>query len=240
MPETHWSLIGRAEDGNTVMRHQALSELLRRYMPALKAHLVVEKRLSHDLAEDILQGFVLDKVLEQSLLAAANRARGLFRNFLLTALDRYATDQRRHNQAGIRHSADAVSLEVIPQDLLARNAPVDDFDIAWARQLLQNTLDLMQAQCQEMQRPEVWDVFNCRVLQPLYDHATPPTYEELVARFGFNSPTQACNALTTGKRMFTRILRSQIGEYETPEAVDAEILDLHKILAQPGARFRPI
>jgi hypothetical protein len=44
---------------------------------------------------------------------------------------------------------------------------------------------------------------------------------------------QAANALVTAKRMFTRILRGVIGEYESDEEeIDSEIDDLHKILAR--------
>ena len=69
-------------------RREALGVLLRRYVPALRAHLVVQKRVPRDAAADLIQGFVCDKVVEQGLLAGADRCKGKFRSFLRTALDR--------------------------------------------------------------------------------------------------------------------------------------------------------
>ena len=63
-PATHWSLVRRA--GSAGDESQALDELLRIYLPALKAHLVGRKRIAPDRAEDLLQGFILSKVLPEA------------------------------------------------------------------------------------------------------------------------------------------------------------------------------
>ncbi len=58
-------------------------------------------------------------------------------------------------------------------------------------------------------------------------------YDDLVRQNGFSSPVRAANALVTAKRMFTRVLRAVISEYQGDEAeIDSEIDDLHKILAR--------
>src|SRR5438477_6642253 len=88
-PSTQWSLVGRAGRTSNEHRRDALGVLLHRYMPALRAHLVLAKRMSADHAEDLLQGFVADKIIEKNLLAQAEQARGRFRSFLLAALNHY-------------------------------------------------------------------------------------------------------------------------------------------------------
>src|SRR3954447_1971434 len=98
-PSTQWSLVGRAGHITSEQRRDALGVLLHRYMPALRTHLVVAKRLSPDHADDLLQGFVTDKIIEQNLLAKAQEARGRFRSFLLAALQHYAIAQFRHESA---------------------------------------------------------------------------------------------------------------------------------------------
>src|SRR5687768_2580796 len=88
-PSTHWSLVGSAAQINREKRREALGTLLHRYMPALRAHLVLARRLPADYADDLLQGFVADKVIEQNLLGNADRTKGRFRSFLLAAVKHY-------------------------------------------------------------------------------------------------------------------------------------------------------
>ena len=61
--------------------------------------------------------------------------------------------------------------------------------------------------------------------------AEPVSYEELAAKLHLNSPTQAANLLITGKRMYVRLLRQAVGEYEPAETgISEEIVALQKIL----------
>src|SRR5437763_498542 len=94
-PETSWTAIGEVwAEGPNGPRH-ALGALLKRYMPALRARLVIEKGIAPDKAGDLLSGFTADKILERNLISRADRSRGRFRTFLLTALDRYVVDEHR-------------------------------------------------------------------------------------------------------------------------------------------------
>src|SRR5881394_3079150 len=104
-PTTRWSLVARAcgggggdgGDGLAVdheVRREALATILHRYLPALRAHLLA-KSIAPDRADDLLQAFVADKVIERNLLARADRARGRFRGFLAAALNNYCANQLR-------------------------------------------------------------------------------------------------------------------------------------------------
>src|SRR3954469_23630165 len=92
-PTTHWSLVKKAGCTSGESQRAALVEVLNRYMPALRSHLIYHKRIESHQAEDLLQGFLLSKVIEQDLIGAARQERGRFRSFLLTALDRFAISQ---------------------------------------------------------------------------------------------------------------------------------------------------
>jgi RNA polymerase sigma-70 factor (ECF subfamily) len=235
MPETHWSLIARAENGNTMVRREVLTEVLLRYVPALKAHLVYKKRISPDNADDLLQAFIMDKLLENWIIAVADRSRGRFRTFLLTALDNFVASRQRYDTAAIRNPGDLESLyETTPVGQTLSLG--DEFDVAWARQLLDRAFEQMKLHCQETGRPDLWEVFHARVLAPLFDNAAPLPYGQLIARLGFDSPGQAASVLVTAKRTFIRILRSLVKEYEMDEAVDEEIADLRAILARYSQR----
>ena len=236
-PTTHWSLIGQAGQEDPTLRRAALGEFLTRYLPALKAHLVFRKQIAPGHVEDLLQDFVASKILEQNLLPRVVRGKGKFRTWLLTALDRFVISERRYRMAAKRCPTGPIRLEATEHLPLASAAtPSAAFDQAWAREVLAETLRRMQSECVAAQRPDVWGVFECRVLAPTVANAPPLPYEQLVERFHFASPAQASNVLITAKRMFVRHLRAVVGEYAPDrDSVDEEIRDLQRILAQAGA-----
>lgn len=234
-PPTNWSEVRRAAHPSQVWGEEALAALLSRYRPALKTHLMFAKRLSPEHAEDLLHDFIADKVLRQSLLAGSDPARGRFRTYLLTALDRYTVSAHRRDAAQKRAPEGGfVELEEF-------DAPAGDGeqtaagDVEWARQVIAEALHRAQTECEATGRANFWNMFDVRVVGPLLRGEPPPAYEELVARLGFQSPLQASNALTTAKRIFTRMLREVVAEYaESPEAVETELLELRGILTQAG------
>jgi RNA polymerase sigma-70 factor (ECF subfamily) len=205
-----------------------------RYWPALKGHLVARKGIDPDAAEDLLQGFVTSKILEQGVLARVVRAKGKFRTWLLTALDRYIISQQRYHAAAKRAAPGMVSLDAVPA--VASDAEgADVFDLAWAREVLAEVLRRLEAECMISQRPNLWNLFECRVLAPALDDVPAVPYEQMIKRLGFASREQASNALVTTKRMFLRHLHGVIGEYAASgDAIEEEIQDLHRILAQGG------
>lgn len=232
-PTTHWSLIGAAGQPDEEQRRAVLGELLTRYLPALKAHLVYQKHLAPDDADDLLQSFVARKILEQEVLTQVTPGKGKFRTWLLTVLDRYAISERRYASAERRSTAGTVSLESgVPEQVAVGPTPSEAFDQAWARTVLAEVLLRMHAECTASKRPDLWGVFEGRVLTPTLEGSDALPYEQLVERFSFTSPVQASNALITAKRMFVRLLRDVIGEYAPDRAeTDEEIRDLQLILA---------
>jgi RNA polymerase sigma-70 factor (ECF subfamily) len=230
-PTTHWSLIaGAGTNGSDATTRQALQELLRRYLPALRSHLILRKRIESNRSDDILQAFLTDKVLTRRLLHKADRAKGRFRTFLLTALDRYAANQLAADRAKKRSDAQISELAVEPAVSDGRS-PTREFEIAWARQVINQAIAQFRRECEASGRSDLWGLFEARLLMPLLNGAESPGYEELVERFGFASPSQASNALVTAKRGFVRAVRAVIGQYERNEQdIDNEINDLFTIL----------
>src|SRR5687768_13319011 len=235
-PSTHWSLVGRAggaAGADAGVAREALADLLRRYLPALKVYLARKRGMRSEGAEDLLQSFVGQKVLDGRFVAAADAGRGRFRSFLLTALDHFLIDQARREQARGRNVAldDAGPAGEGPA---AAEAP-DAFDVAWGRQVIDETLRRMREQCEAGGRADLWGLFDARVVGPTLRGEPAPAYEQLVARFGFDSPTQASNALVTAKRMFERSLRAVVMEYAGCDAsVEGELRDLREVLSRAG------
>lgn len=239
-PETRWTLVARAGgvaggSGDSAGQRQALVEWLTRYVPALRAHLVAHKGIAPARADDLLQEFLANKVLRDGLIAEARPERGRFRTFLLTVLDRFMASEHRKERAKKRSADASVLLDEGADVPDAASTRSDRFDVEWARALLSQALATMERECQSTGRPDVWGVFETRILKPMLEHAEPLPYAQLVERYGLRSPAQASNVLMTGKRTFARILRGLIAEYEPDESrVDEEIADLHEVFARAG------
>jgi DNA-directed RNA polymerase specialized sigma24 family protein len=236
-PETRWSLVSRATAETVNGQREAMGELLGRYLPALKSHFVLRKKLPSERVDDLLQGFIATKVLNGDFLSRADRDKGKFRSFLLTAVDRYVVDVIRQEGAKKRSPGEGMTLSIdeYPYVIGAADPCGDVFDTAWAREVIAEALRRLRCECEASERSAFWGVFEARVVAPILDGAKPLAYDELVEKFGFQSPTQASNALITAKRMFVRALRSIVSEYAKDEAgVDAEIKELMAILSQPA------
>ena len=229
-PQTHWSLVGRAAASNDLVRQQALSDLLLMYLPALRAFLVNTRRVPTDLADDLLQGFVADKVLAAGLLRHADRERGKFRNFVLKSLNNYITTKLRGEYAARAMTA---GIDEALISSLCHDSGIDRFEQEWVQQIVQDALRLMEAECHARGRRDIWDVFCLRVVEPMLEGAEPIDYSVLVQRFGFETPRQAINLLANAKRCFTKHLRSAVGRYVSDNSqVDEEIADLRRIVTR--------
>jgi len=240
-PTTRWTLLDRAARGDAEVRHQALADLLRLYVGPIRAFIIARRGVSPDQADDILQDFLSVKWLEQDLLSRAQREKGRFRSYLLTALDHFISNwYRKRRRDGPNAAAqgvaatDSSSGAADNEPAAPGGRPQDQFDLVWAQQVVQTAIERMRAECDTGGRQDVWAVFEARLLGPILGEAAPPAYAELVQRFGFQTPAQAQNLLVTAKRTFTRTLRTVILEYEGAESdVDAELRDLQEILARP-------
>jgi len=246
-PTTHWSLVGRAAAAAAAGGARvpgaggpvALGELVRIYLPALRAHLIGPLRIDEHKADDLLQGFLTDKVLEQNMIAAADPKRGKFRTFLLTALERFVIDAHRRESAQKR-APKGKMLDV--EDFTQRagrgggESPSDAFDRAWAGEVLSEVVRRMRAECESTARPQLWGIFEARMLMPIIDGAEPPSHEALAERWKLASAAQSANTLTSAKRLFTRVFRAVVAEYAADDAeVDSEIRELWEIFSHPPA-----
>jgi len=236
LPATRWSLVAQAGHADPQAKREALEALLPKYLSALVAHVQYRWRSPKDQAEDMVQGFFANVILEKELIASADQRRGKFRTLLLTALDRFVSNQFRDQRAQKRSPA-AGSVRPLDERLPAGKAVPDSsmaFDVQWARTVVAEALQRMRGECRASNRMDVWDVFQCRVVGPLMEGAAVPDYREIVQRFGFQSPSQASNVLITGKRMYARLLKDVVAQYAGGCDSESEIRELRAILARYG------
>lgn len=238
-PPTRWTFVEYAAQPDHPAQPAALADLLAQYLPALRAFLMAEFRVDESQAEDLLQGFVLEKVIKAGVLARADRGRGKFRTFLLSALTHFVISELRRAHAQKRSPTEGlVSLDELSEESREVGLPPagSTFDVLFARQVVQVSVQRMKAQCEAAGRSDVWGVFECRLLNPIFEATEPASYEALVKRFGFQSPGHASNVLITAKRMFARVLRAAVAEYvDDPEEVETEVNELLAILSEPAA-----
>jgi DNA-directed RNA polymerase specialized sigma24 family protein len=225
---TSWTLVAEAANPAHPSHEEALEQLLHLYRPVLVVHLTRRMRMEPATAEDLLHEFIVKKILQYNLPAHADRSRGKFRTLLLTSLDNFA----RNQWTGCRQIAQLPDEQEICDD---DPAPQSTFDVPWARQVLQECLRRMQAECRQTGRHDVWDIFEARIVLPALEGHPPIEYEQLIIRHKLQSPMQASNLLVTAKRTFERLLRSVIAEYADENEIDSEIADLRHILASATA-----
>jgi RNA polymerase sigma-70 factor (ECF subfamily) len=150
---THWSLVLAAGDRRHAEADQALERLCRAYWPPLYAY--VRRRVSnvHE-AQDLTQAF-FERLLEKQFLARAQRERGRFRAFLITAFQHFLAnewDRARTQKRGghVTH----VAFDFARHETFA-SATADEwtaervYERQWAISLLQRVMDRLQ---REMER----------------------------------------------------------------------------------------
>jgi hypothetical protein len=191
-----------------------------------------------DEADDVVQEFIADKIVEKNLVEKADRSRGKLRTLLRCALENFAMSLLRRQNAQKRRPQEAElrSIERHQYTGPEKETPTDPFDAAWAREVLATALDRMQEYCKDAERLEIWSVFKLRVLRPVLEGIDPLPYDELISRFELESPSRAYNLLATAKRIFRRCLRSVVAEYAGSDAgIDEELRDLRRVLSRSPA-----
>ncbi len=225
-PTTNWCNVRQAGSADAD-RNAALDELLRRYWPALWAHLVYKKKVPPERAEDLVQSFIQKKMLQGSVLQRANPDKGKFRTFLLTALDHFVIDCHRKEPpaAGSDEPPGEAGIEPGP----------DVFDVARAMQVLIDSVRRMRAECEAKHRPDLWGVFIERALAPLQGTA-PLSYQQLAVRFKLSSAKQAANRYLIAEAMFRRHFQAVLAE-EAGEDVEEEAREFRRIFSAASAEL---
>ncbi len=208
-PHTEWT---RIED--PLQRQAVMEELCERYWKPLYRFLR-HQGFSNDTAKDMIQGFFTDKVLGQELIGRADRSRGRFRSFMLTALRNYVANVLKIQQ---RRSP---SLEEIDHLKVDTDPPERAFDRAWAEQPLKRVLADLEAECHFKEKTIHWQIFRAWLL----DMDTKRTdMTEICRRYQVPNPSTAYNMVANLKKRFRAILRDHLSLLVESEAqIDDEI-----------------
>lgn len=233
-PRTDWAELRRAAAAEQL----PLDRLIRLYWQPLKIYFVAAFPSLKDQADLMLQDFAEDKLLQEGWLRKADQSRGRFRDFLKTSLRNFVL-----NRLNLRESRNPpVSLDNLEHELPEPPAVAEAFDLAWTRAVLAETLRRMEADCKnpgadQPRRGNIWELFRLRLLEPVFNDAAPPPYDQLIEQFGLKSPMDASNTLLSGKRIFKAHLSDVIKEYAGKDAATAtEIRALEDFLVRLARR----
>jgi len=159
---TCWELLGRPGDA------EALGSLAVTYWAPVYAYVRRTGR-SPDEAADLTQGFIAEVLLGRDLPGRADRQRGRFRWFLMTALDRYLKDRARRERARTAEGR-PVPLDAAAMECQGRPGedvgPEEAFERQWAASVLEQALERVRADCERDGMGEHWRAFEARVLGP--------------------------------------------------------------------------
>ena len=157
---THWSVVVSAGDSRSPQAERSLAVLCENYWFPLYAFI---RRAGHSAedAQDLTQGFFV-RLLDKRFLAAADRQKGRFRTFLLTAVKHFLANE--HDRATAKKRGGGRT--VVPlEDLEARYArePADTltperiFERQWALTLLEQVLVRLQREMAAQGKAALFD-----------------------------------------------------------------------------------
>ncbi|HZZ73027.1 MAG TPA: RNA polymerase subunit sigma-24 [Pirellulales bacterium] len=224
---TRWSVVIAAGNDPSHSAKRALADLCECYWYPLYAYLRKRGESAQD-AQDTTQGFFA-QLLEKEILQKVDRDRGRFRSFLLSALQHFLANERRHARADKRGGGQRMlSLdfnageqrychedreEISPQKLFERR---------WAMALLEQTLGRLQEEYTAKGKAPLFGALKAHLLQS----PSEVRYQDLAAEL---SLTEAAlkSAMHSLKKRYRDLLLAAVGEtVADPLEVKQEINDL--------------
>jgi RNA polymerase sigma factor (sigma-70 family) len=230
---THWSVVLAAGHGDEAAVQAALEKLCRAYWYPLYAYV---RRSGHDeeAAKDQTQAFFA-RLLEKNYVRQADRQRGRFRSFLLSALKHFLADEWDKATSLKRGGGQTLlSLDDEAAEDRYRLEPADEtspdklFDRRWALATLEQAADRLRAEYRETGRGELFD----QVQGFLAGTEEGSGYAAAAARMGMSENTlkSYVHRLRARNR---ELLREVIADtVASPAQINEELRDLFAALAE--------
>jgi RNA polymerase sigma-70 factor (ECF subfamily) len=233
---TCWTRIADIKTSDKHKEQLIINELLALYWKPVYCYLR-HKGNNNEVAKDLTQGFFHEVVIGRSLIQQADKTKGKFRTFLLTALDRYARDVHQKETAGKRMpSGDIFSLEEFDTPEIPANIPdltaEQGFHYAWITDLLDQVFSEVEQECLNTQKEIHWKVFSARVLDPIIHSKKASSLSDICAKLVIDNESIASNMVITVKRRLRKALERKLAKLsESGKDVEEEINELLKIFS---------
>lgn len=228
---TEWTQIFQYRLSDAARQGVIIDSLIRKYWRPVYFYLR-QHHYDSEQAKDLTQSFFCEVVLSRNLLGRADRKKGRFRNFLLTALRCYLADTYRKEAAKCRrpemHSFQ-IPVETIVQlpESVRTQSPEQLFSYMWAVDLIEAVIRQTQSFCELSGKEVHWKLFEAHVLSPIRNQTPPVSLKSLCEEFQIAGQDRASNMVITVKRCFRRILEDHLRHsVRDDSSVDEEIQDL--------------
>jgi DNA-directed RNA polymerase specialized sigma24 family protein len=238
---TRWTQIMALSTQDSEKHQKLLGELLSQYWKPIYCFIRRKGTPSHT-AEDLTQGFVEDVILGRELISQADKNKGRFRTFVLTALERYLRDDYHKNNAQIRSPKGQripIDISEISDELFIRpgRTPEDIFNYSLASEILTQVLSEIETQYLSEDKEVYWRVFEEKVIKPLLEGCESPSNTEVCTKYGIKDEVTVSNMILTVKRRFKTIMRNCLRDLVHSESeVDEELDEIFQILSQGNAK----
>ncbi|MGP8198454.1 MAG: RNA polymerase sigma factor [Limisphaerales bacterium] len=228
---TRWSVVLAAGRSETTNAHAALEELCRVYWYPLYAY-VRRRGHSPEDAQDLTQEFFA-RLLEHKWVARADRQRGRFRSFLLSAMSYFLSDEWDKARAQKRGGGvTPVPLQFDTAETRYGHEPADQvtpeqtYERRWALALLEEVLRKLRLEYEEAGRTELFTALHpCLV----GERAGLP-YKEVAAKLDM-SEGAVKSAVHRLRGRYRELLRHEIAQtVAEPGEVDEELRHLFVVL----------
>lgn len=224
-PNTEWTVVLQAGEKAA----PALERLCTRYRAPLLAFLIRQGWSPED-AEDLVQGFLADKLSNPGFLKGRDRTKGRFRTWVLSSLKNYATDEARRKAAAKRgggvpaETLDTATGEHAPGRGVADPgvSPDEAFDRSWRDTLLGHALRQLKAEYVQQGKGFWFDLF-----EPLlYDDSDGLSYREIAIKIG-RTESGARSAASRSRARMRVLIREEVARtVSDPEMIEDELRHL--------------
>src|SRR5688572_17757323 len=176
---TQWTIILRAREEGAPGADEALDAFARNYWPPLYLYIRREGYNRHD-AEDLTQGFY-QHFQEKHLLDRITERNGKFRNYLLTCLKHFLSDERDRAEALKRGGGkNFISLDALEAEERDALEPSDGltadqiYELRWAQAILTQAQERLREKYAAKERAAIYEALK----DSLLGTKTEATYAE--------------------------------------------------------------
>ena len=228
---THWSVLIQAAEVDSPQASEALEKLCRSYRSPLYSYI---RRLGHgpEDAEDLTQAFFA-KLLQRNFWARADREKGRFRSFLLTALRHFLADERDRGKTAKRGgglsiiSIDEQGSEERYLEGLSHNLSAEQqFDRQWAVALLEQARTKLRQECAASGKLDLYD--RVSLVDGQNENAVP---HAVIAQELGMSISAVKSAVSRLRIRYGELVRQEVARtVSTPSEVEEEIRHLLSVV----------
>ncbi len=232
---TQWSLVLAAAKRDSAEAEEALARLCALYWYPIYAFV---RRQGHPVeeAQDLTQGFFA-RIIEKNDLSAADRARGRFRSFLLSACKHFLSNERdraltlKRGGGWAAVPIDAAAAETRFQGALAHEAtPESLYDRQWCQTILTSALDALRGDYAAAGRERLFD----RLERFLTMDDDAGTHADAACDLAMTAGAVKV-AVHRLRRRYRHAIRRCVAEtVESADEIDEEMHDLLRTLSRPS------